>query len=83
MYNHKLVFPGVDTCFLGVNEERGLYSERCQACGRCILAETGGICPITRCSKAHAQRSLRRLRQGQVRGQPGHPLRLGVDLRAP
>ena len=51
MYNNKLVFPGVDTCFLGVNEERGLYSERCQACGRCILAETGGICPITRCSK--------------------------------
>ena len=51
MYNNKLVFPGVDTCFLGVNEERGLYSERCQACGRCILAETGGICPIARCSK--------------------------------
>ena len=51
MYNNKLVFPGVDTCFMGVNEERGLYSERCQACGRCILAETGGICPITRCSK--------------------------------
>ncbi|MGO9176639.1 MAG: methylenetetrahydrofolate reductase C-terminal domain-containing protein, partial [Desulfobaccales bacterium] len=51
MYDHKIVFPGVDTCFLGVNEERGLYSERCQACGRCILADTGGICPITRCSK--------------------------------
>ncbi len=28
--------------------------------------------------QAHAQRSLRRLRQGQVRGQPGHPLRLGL-----
>jgi len=51
MYDNKLIFPGVDTCFLGVNEERGLYSERCQACGRCILAETGGICPIARCSK--------------------------------
>ena len=51
MYNNKIIYPGVDTCFLGVNEERGLYSERCQACGRCILAETGGICPIARCSK--------------------------------
>jgi ferredoxin len=51
MYNTKVVFPGVDTCFIGVNEERGLFTERCQACGKCILAETGGICPIARCSK--------------------------------
>lgn len=51
MYHHKVVFPGVDTCFLGVTEERGVYSERCAACGRCILANTGGICPIARCSK--------------------------------
>ena len=51
MYNQKVIFPGVDTCFIGVNEERGYFTERCQACGRCILAETGGICPIARCSK--------------------------------
>lgn len=51
MYNNKIIYPGVDTCFLGVTDERGVYSERCQACGRCILAETGGICPIARCSK--------------------------------
>ncbi|MEW6386485.1 MAG: methylenetetrahydrofolate reductase C-terminal domain-containing protein [Thermodesulfobacteriota bacterium] len=50
-YNQKVIYPGVDTCFMGVTEERGLYTERCQACGRCILAETGGICPIARCSK--------------------------------
>ena len=50
-YNQKVIYPGVDTCFLGVTEERGIYTERCQACGRCILAETGGICPIARCSK--------------------------------
>jgi len=51
MYPTKIVYPGVDTCFMGVTDERGVYSERCQACGRCILAETGGICPIARCSK--------------------------------
>jgi ferredoxin len=51
MYKDKVVFPGVDTCFIGVTEERGWYTERCQACGKCILAETGGICPIARCSK--------------------------------
>jgi len=51
MYRNKPIFPGVDTCFIGVTEERGVWAERCQACGQCILASTGGICPISRCSK--------------------------------
>lgn len=45
------VFPGVNTCFMGAAEERGVWSERCQACGQCILGETAGICPISRCAK--------------------------------
>ena len=45
------VYPGVNTCFLGATEERGLWTERCQACGSCILGETGGICPVARCAK--------------------------------
>jgi len=45
------VLPGVDTCFMGVTEERGVWTERCQGCGQCILARTGGICPISRCAK--------------------------------
>lgn len=51
MYKDKLIFPGVDTRFIGVTEERGVWTERCQACGQCILASTGGICPVARCSK--------------------------------
>ncbi len=50
-YADKPVFPGVDTCFIGVSLERGVWGERCQACGACILADTGGICPVARCSK--------------------------------
>jgi len=50
-YMNQLVYPGVDTKFLGVTEERGLWTERCQACGTCILAETAGICPVSRCAK--------------------------------
>jgi hypothetical protein len=23
----------------------------CQGCGNCLLAKTGGVCPVTRCSK--------------------------------
>jgi len=45
------VLPGVDTCFMGVTEERGVWTERCQGCGQCILAYTGGICPVSRCAK--------------------------------
>jgi ferredoxin len=50
-YVSKPVFPGVNTCFLGVTEERGVWTERCQACGQCILGLTGGICPVSRCAK--------------------------------
>lgn len=45
------VLPGVNTCFLGATEKRGVWTERCQACGQCILAHTGGICPVSRCAK--------------------------------
>ena len=48
----KLVVPAVDTTFLGVTMEQGVWSERCQGCGNCILDKTGGICPIARCAKS-------------------------------
>jgi len=50
-YNSTPIYPGVNTCFLGATEKRGLWTERCQACGQCVLARTGGICPISRCAK--------------------------------
>ncbi len=50
-YHSIPVYPGVNTCFLGAAEDRGLWTERCQACGQCILARTGGICPVSRCAK--------------------------------
>ncbi|MEE9436481.1 MAG: methylenetetrahydrofolate reductase C-terminal domain-containing protein [Candidatus Adiutricales bacterium] len=50
-YPSMPVQPGVNTCFIGVSEDRGVWTERCQACGQCVLGQTGGICPISRCSK--------------------------------
>ena len=50
-YHSTPVFPGVNTCFMGAAEERFIWTERCQGCGQCILARTGGICPVSRCAK--------------------------------
>jgi len=45
------VLPGVNTSFMGAADEWGVWDERCAACGDCRLEQTGGICPITRCTK--------------------------------
>lgn len=45
------VLPGVNTSFMGMAREWGIWDERCAACGDCRLDDTGGICPITRCTK--------------------------------
>lgn len=51
-YPEKLVMPGVNTSFLGLALEQGVWNERCGACGDCVLHLTGGICPVVRCSKS-------------------------------
>jgi hypothetical protein len=46
------VLPAQNTHFMGMEDrEGGILEERCTACGNCLLAETGGICPVTRCAK--------------------------------
>ncbi|MFZ0132277.1 MAG: methylenetetrahydrofolate reductase C-terminal domain-containing protein [Desulfobacterales bacterium] len=50
-YHSKPVYPGVNTLFMGATEARGVWAERCQGCGQCILAVTGSICPVSRCAK--------------------------------
>jgi ferredoxin len=46
-----VTLPGVNTTSLSLPVEQGVWEERCQACGDCILGLTSGICPIARCSK--------------------------------
>ncbi len=45
------VLPALNTSFLGSLDQRGLWREKCHGCGSCVLAYTGGICPISRCAK--------------------------------
>jgi hypothetical protein len=44
--------PALNTVCLG--ETQGLWpgEERCGECGECLLAYTGGLCPITLCAKS-------------------------------
>jgi len=45
------VYPGLNTQFIGILEDQGVWAEKCAGCGSCRLGEFVGICPITRCAK--------------------------------
>jgi ferredoxin len=45
------ILPALNTKFMGAPVQQGVWEERCQGCGDCMLDKTGGICPITRCAK--------------------------------
>jgi ferredoxin len=47
----KPVFPGLESAFLGNVIRHGVFEERCQMCGDCVLDLTAGICPVTTCPK--------------------------------
>jgi ferredoxin len=50
-FPETVTLPGINTTSLSLPVEQGVWEERCQACGDCILGLTAGICPIARCSK--------------------------------
>lgn len=45
------VFPALNTVFGAVMDAKGNFQEKCSMCGECVLAVTGGICPVTLCPK--------------------------------
>ncbi|MBN3038196.1 MAG: methylenetetrahydrofolate reductase C-terminal domain-containing protein [Candidatus Omnitrophica bacterium] len=47
----KMVYPALNTISMGGFQGLWPGQERCEQCGECILNLTGGICPITFCSK--------------------------------
>jgi hypothetical protein len=45
------VYPALDTLFIGAANGLGSWTAECSACGSCVLGQTAGICPTTRCAK--------------------------------
>ena len=43
--------PACNTLFGAVMDAQGNFYEKCSMCAECVLAETGGVCPITLCPK--------------------------------
>lgn len=52
LYPDVPFLPAMNTTFYGANTAPGTWAEYCRGCGDCVLALTGGICPIARCSKS-------------------------------
>jgi ferredoxin len=50
-FSNKPVYPASNTLFIGKEDSPGHFSEVCMQCGECVLAFTGGICPVTTCPK--------------------------------
>ncbi len=52
LYPGLPVFPAQNTHFMGAEDrEQGKMEVRCGGCGDCLLAVTGGVCPVIRCTK--------------------------------
>lgn len=48
---NKLIHPACNTLSVGGTRGEWRGSERCRECGECVLDYTGGICPLTACTK--------------------------------
>lgn len=48
---NKICHPACDTVNMGGSRGEWKGKERCLECGECLLDYTGGICPLTACTK--------------------------------
>lgn len=66
------VAVALDTLFVGNVKRFGQFEERCSLCGECILNKTGGICPVTSCSKGLLNGPCGGMHDGKCEIDPEH-----------
>jgi hypothetical protein len=66
----KTIHPGCNTLSMGGSHGEWRGSERCAECGDCLLDYTGGICPITACTKSLVNGPCGGARDGRCEHQP-------------
>ena len=67
------VYPSNNTLFLGESVKMGLFEEACHMCGDCMLGQTGGICPISRCAKSLVNGPCGGSKTGRCEVNPDNP----------
>jgi hypothetical protein len=75
-----MVHPGCDTIFGGETVSAENIEEYCSLCGECIIEFTGGLCPMTLCSKQLLNGPCGGAEKGCAKW-TRNALRLGDDLR--
>ena len=66
----KVTHPACNTLNLGGARGEWRGSERCRECGDCLLDITGGICPLTACSKSLINGSCGGAKDGKCEVEP-------------
>jgi hypothetical protein len=66
----KVVHPSCNTLSMGGAQGEWRGSERCAECGDCLLDYTGGICPLTACTKSLINGPCGGARDGRCEHQP-------------
>jgi len=66
----KVVHPACNTLSMGGAQGEWRGSERCAECGECLLDYTGGICPLTACTKSLINGPCGGARNGKCEHQP-------------
>lgn len=69
----KPVLPAANTVSYGAFQGIWPGEERCERCGDCVLGQTGGICPLTACSKGLLHGPCGGSQRGECEVEPGRP----------
>ena len=69
----KPVLPAANTVSYGAFQGIWPGEERCARCGDCVLAYTGGICPLTACPKGLLHGPCGGSHRGECELEPGRP----------